>query len=238
MARSEKLPEGSAAPAPAMQCRGTTAKGTRCRRSAESGYCHQHAPRAKTRPPPPAGPVVVFSPPRHPCAPHAAGFIYAYTLTDLLTPAQKLWLEVQRAPGAAKYNPLKSNYTFVKVGMTTKLVLLRLVQWEHQCRHSLTCLQPNVQYFKMSFVDRFKLFLIKTFDTYRDNGFYCRRAAAAEAEIHRRLRDRFGRGNVFCRGCAKDAAARIHVEWFYLRKRSLPEVFHVIDAVCQQYNLL
>lgn len=258
-----------------MQCRGVTTKGLRCQINSKDPYCHHHKKQAN---PKYAQRLVVSSngrsnktsvsnngnivrvsltpkyiPPI--VLPHGAssivksGFIYVYTLTDLLTLSEKLWLTVQNLPNSKRrdqdkwkpFNSKKCDWTFVKVGMTTQTVSQRLVQWERKCSHSLTCLQPNVRYFKMSFLDRFKSLSIKNYHTYRDNGFYCNQAATAESEIHQRLREIYGKGEVYCSGCApvspqdSNKQYKIHVEWFLVPKKEIPIIFEVIDEVCKKY---
>lgn len=258
-----------------MQCRGVTTKGERCKINSSAEYCHYHENQSKQRPtkkktspthettttiriaPNPRSSHKSHSPEKlHvsrvvvPNSIPKQGFIYAYTLSDLLSLNEKLWLCIKNSPGCSTsdrdkwlpHNSKKSKYTLIKVGMTTRTsVLLRLVQWEQKCCHSLTCLQPNVQYFKTDLIDRLKRLKIKEYKTYRDNGFFCNQVAKSEVEIHRILRDKYGKGDVQCTGCVwrsnvPNAKYSIHVEWFIVPKKEVPYVFDVIDSVCQKYK--
>ncbi|CAH2352511.1 hypothetical protein CLIB1423_07S01178 [[Candida] railenensis] len=263
-----------------MQCHGVTTKGERCKIKSSTRYCHYHVHQSKQKSSStnltnttvriainPRSSHTSYSRsnshspekvPRYPhnsalAAPHPipkAGFIYAYTLSDLLLLSEKSWLNIKNLPNCSPkdrdkwlpFNSKKSKYTLVKVGMTTRTsVLSRLVQWEQKCCHSLTCLQPNVQYFKMDIIERLKRLKIREYVTYRDNGFFCSQVAKSESEIHRILRERYGKGDVYCSGCAvtsKDptSAFKIHVEWFIVPKKDVPYIFEVIDRVCQKYK--
>lgn len=75
----------------------------------------------------------------------------------------------------------------------------------------------------------------------------------AESEIHSKLKRKFSRGDVYCSGCAgmtekktliKDVfkkkefdtnGFKLHVEWFAVPKKALPEVYEIVDSVCVKY---
>lgn len=155
----------------------------------------------------------------------------------------------------------------VKVGMTTQTVAKRIQQWESKCQHKLVCLHPeyDMPLSQNSLLDRFKRLTISSlrhsaqfrqYTTFQDNvkGFFVPRdVLKAEKEIHEQLKNRFGRGDVYCTGCVEKAKNKhnesslltlfkkkdfvqsdynVHVEWFPIPKKKLHEVFKIIDLVC------
>ena len=131
--------------------------------------------------------------------------------------------------------------TLIKVGMTTSTITGRLHEWEGQCKTSVTCLQPFIAYFSVgsSLIERFKqsLTIGNLYDNYRDNGFYCTGLVrSAEKEIHRRLHEQYGVGDLVCPKCSQNGKPRKHKEWFMVPKTDLRQVFSVIDKVCTQMN--
>ncbi|KAK6456641.1 uncharacterized protein RJT20DRAFT_1237 [Scheffersomyces xylosifermentans] len=94
---------------------------------------------------------------------------------------------------------------------------------------------------------------VTRFKSFRSNGFYCsHNLDLSEQEIHRTLHRKYGKGDVYCTGCAskeaKKAAKRkngdppfkkdynIHVEWFLVPKDDLEYVYRLIDSTCQKYS--
>lgn len=175
------------------------------------------------------------------------GYIYVYTYTKFIAPYIGDPVQVN-SPYTKKnkngdkwetYNPKKSDYTLIKVGMTTKSVQARISEWEKQCGISLTSLQPFVDYHNANFVEWFKqkCTLTPNFSTFKDKGFTCSKVAAAEAEIHSILRQKYGHGNLYCPGCRKeDQKLGRHTEWFYVKKKDFPLIFKTIDSVCKRIN--
>ena len=105
----------------------------------------------------------------NPVHPSKPGFIYIYTLTSLL---ENKPIQVKNLPNAhnrhrdkwVSYEPKKSHYYLLKIGMTTGTVTRRLKQWETKCNHQLTCIFPAGKQNSMDkFVDKFlKLKLSRT----------------------------------------------------------------------------
>lgn len=218
------------------QCRGTTQKGLRCKKTVPlvGGYCHYHQP---TR----AEPTLTQKPPPRLLSPHAPGdkpgFIYVYTLTSLINDTA-LWLKVRNLPNAPKrhrdkwvgFDAAKQPYTLIKVGMTTQTVQRRLNQWQAQCHHDLTCLYPRPSKPPSSsaitsLVSRLKKMSISSaakkntrtssFSSLRtqDQGFYvAHHVAEAEAQIHAVLRKKYGSGDVLCSSCKKNSKVVEEVE--------------------------
>lgn len=251
-----------------IQCKGITNKGERCRRNTIDGYCHLHA--FQQRAASPKKPKLQnwsaehayhankgrlsftphSTPHSRPPSPSKSrpGYIYVYTLTSLLDGTSKSVL-VKNIPGTSSrnqnkltaFNARKLKYMLIKVGMTTGTVANRLHQWELQCGHRLTCLEPGTKP-KKSLLDALSLLSLKTpsyktFDK-SETGFWCSRSVLqAETHIHALLRAKYGKGEVQCGGCKKAGVENgIHVEWFLIPKLELQAAFAVIDTVCRSYN--
>jgi len=159
----------------------------------------------------------------------------------------------------------------VKVGMTTQTVAKRIQQWESKCHHKLVCLHPEYHIpaaLSGSFLERFRGLTLsaqktsaqfRQYTTFQDNikGFFVPRdVLRAEKEIHDELKQKFGRGDVYCTGCVEKGKAEhkesrlfdlfrkkdfmqsdynVHVEWFPIPKNRIHEVYKIIDRICLRY---
>lgn len=168
-----------------------------------------------------------------------AGFIYIYTLASLLNKGGGEFFKTRNLEPSSNgkwvnYSPQKLEYMFVKVGMTTKTVEVRLQQWEKMCNHKLVCLHPGCEGQEQSLVAKLKrLSLSRRHDKYdyrtfqmSDKGFYAARNVwLAEQEIHALLKKRYGGGPVYCQGCieqAKEEKKGHRILQFFRRKEDLP----------------
>lgn len=224
------------------QCKGVTKKNLRCKINVDKGdFCHHHVGQA-------LGPTLV------PIAKKVSGYIYVYTLSELLS-NEALWLKARNLPGTpSKYRDQwltfekRSPFTLIKVGMTTTSVRRRLKQWEDQCHHRLTSLVPGqrlpgrkilwrrvVEHFaNLSLTQN----AYSTFDT-AERGFYLPQVAKTESLVHQQLRAIYGHGDVYCKTCKKQdsrtkdferGSYNVHVEWFLIPKTDLERVFGIIDS--------
>lgn len=244
----------------ANQCRGVTTKGLRCKIITRYDYCHYHIRQSRSN-------EVSLSPKFDS---QRKGFIYIYTLSVLLNKNRVLKLKVRNVKDKSGKNidewqvlSQSSPYILVKVGMTSQTVEKRLKQWEEKCHHRLSCLCPNNEaaaYIKSSsssmnrLISKFSKLKIgnKIYKSFQEgnDGFYCQtNLGLAETEIHSRLREKYGYGDVICSGCAKNnkhiklenntsaqKAHNIHVEWFYVPRKDLEFIFDIIDTTCLKYN--
>ncbi|PSK40452.1 hypothetical protein C7M61_000092 [Candidozyma pseudohaemuli] len=200
---------------------------------------------------------------------HKPGFIYIFTLASLMTRDggdffKTRNLELEKKGQWVNFSPKRLEYMFVKVGMTTKTVDLRLLQWEKQCNHKLVCLHPGSEGKDLTLVEKLKRLSIRKdkypYHTFQpsDKGFYAGRSVwQAEQEIHGFLKQRYGGGTVYCQGCIDKAKEeekgsrllkffkrkeetlseyKVHVEWFPIPKSELREVFRIVDTVCMRYK--
>ncbi|KAF3993592.1 hypothetical protein FT663_00262 [Candidozyma haemuli var. vulneris] len=183
----------------------------------------------------------VYKSPGRPAKPKdkKAGFIYLYTLASLMTKNggdffKTRNLEPRKKGEWVNFSPKKSEFMFVKVGMTTKTVQVRLSQWERQCNHKLICLHPGCEGHEQSLVEKLKRLTISKshndkymYHTFNlsDKGFYAARNVwSAEQEIHALLKKRYGGGPVYCQGCVEKAQEDNklrRVSHFFRRKEDL-----------------
>uniref|UniRef100_A0A0L0NPL1 DUF1766-domain-containing protein n=1 Tax=Candidozyma auris TaxID=498019 RepID=A0A0L0NPL1_CANAR len=167
-----------------------------------------------------------------------AGFIYLYTLASLMQKDGGKFFKTRNLEPTRKnewvdFSPKRLDYMFVKVGMTTKTVDLRLLQWEKQCNHKLVCLHPGYEGQEQSLVEKLKRLSITrrrydkhSYSTFQvsDKGFYAARNVwLAEQEIHALLKKRYGGGPVYCQGCVESAhEGKLHrFLQFFRRKEDL-----------------
>lgn len=223
----------------------------------------------------PSIPAPVFpARPRSPQKPRdysKPGYIYLYTLASLLDSKSKNdWLKTRNLLLKSKhkdqwvtFNSKKLLVLLVKVGMTTQTVAKRILQWEAKCHHKLVCLHPDhpsTPRKPLSFLQRFaNLKVDDQYATFQDNvkGFFVPRdVLRAEKEIHGALKERYGRGDVYCTGCVEKAKHEhkessildlfrkkevlqsdynVHVEWFPIPKKNLHDVYKIIDSICLRY---
>lgn len=206
------------------------------------------------------------------------GYIYVYTLASLLKNSKDGWLKTRNLLTDLKhkdrwvtFNSKALLLILVKVGMTTQTVAKRIQQWESKCHHELVCLHPQypgpVSQPK-SLMDRFRRLSLNSqahsaqfrqYTTFQDSakGFFVPRdVMRAEKEIHEALKQKFGRGDVYCTGCVEKAKTKhkesnllslfkkkdfmlsdynVHVEWFPIPKHKLHEVYRIIDLICMRY---
>ncbi|ODV77707.1 DUF1766-domain-containing protein, partial [Suhomyces tanzawaensis NRRL Y-17324] len=230
------------------QCLGITTKGVRCKLRVDDGYCRYH--QSQKGPVPTARP----STPAVPAAPSKPGYIYMYTFARLYN-GDKLWLKAKNLPGTKKkdqwlpFNAKHSEYTLIKIGMTTQTVEKRFKQWQDKCHHEIVDMlpasAPMASHSKMSrLVSKFSRLSIKperlahAYRTFRpdEKGFYCRNnLAVVESEIHRQLRNIYGYGDILCQGCNEASSGyKMHIEWFLIPKTHIPGVYRAIDSICLQ----
>lgn len=193
-----------------------------------------------------------------------------YTLASLLGKQSK-WLKTRNlVPNEQNdkwvtFNARKLDLMLIKVGMTTKTVAKRILQWEQKCNHKLVCLYPDSEHEKkLSLLEKFKLLSLKskqtpcTYSAFQETqkGFFVgQQLPAAEREIHSVLKLKFGRGEVHCTGCVEKRAEEakrgifkilskkdpfedynVHVEWFPIPKKMLRDVYKIIDTICMKYT--
>lgn len=206
------------------------------------------------------------------------GYIYVYTLASLLDNSKDGWLKTRnlltKSKDKDRWVTFKSKsllLILVKVGMTTQTVAKRIQQWESKCQHKLVCLHPEYKFpgsQSGTFLEKFRGLTLsaqktsaqfRQYTTFQDNikGFFVPRdVLRAEKEIHDELKQKFGRGDVYCTGCVEKANAEhkessvfdllrkkdfmqsdynVHVEWFPIPKNRLHEVYKIIDRICLRY---
>lgn len=239
------------------QCLGTTTKGLRCKKLTDQKYCQYHRPKeaaAKLGEGELQKPVKEI--PKLPKKSSSAGFIYIYTLERFFS-KDKDWFKVKNLPKSktkswVSYDYNKSDYILLKIGMTTQNVQARLSQWEKKCNHKLVVVNPITdKAFNLKLVDYFKRLSVKDdeYMTFKGDGFRVKNhLSQAEAEIHKVLRELYGKGLVFCKGCINSEAStsksnelfvngcNIHIEWFLVPKKGLKMVYQVIDQICSRYQ--
>lgn len=201
-----------------MQCKGITTKGIRCKNISSEGYCHYHKPQLAK-----------------------SGYIYIYTLQKFFDRNQKNWFVTRNLPNThntewTNYQYNESPYIFVKIGMTSQPVQVRIKQWENKCKHEIKLLGPK-QGPKRVVIENlhtlFKNLTLHPYKSFRDDGFYTKDISHTELEIHQQLHTCYGKGVVFCKNCSTDAY-NIHIEWFLVPKNKLNNVYRLIDKLCLQ----
>lgn len=164
----------------------------------------------------------------------------------------------------------RSPYILVKIGMTTQLPNIRIKQWEQKCKHELVNLGPRNQYLvkvREHWWERFKRLTIRddkesggnantvgddtspyTFQRFKNDGFHCKKnLKQVELKVHSTLREKYGKGDVYCSGCVPDDELtvnknlkraplqnnyKVHIEWFLIPKADLQSVYKTIDELC------
>lgn len=242
------------------QCKGITKKGQRCKLPGKTnGYCHYHINQPKQPPPSP-----LPSSTSH--LKKDRGYIYIYTMTNFLTPPKNWLFKVKNIPNTSRFkrdkwiefNSKKSPYILIKIGKTTQSVNARIAQWENKCGHDLTNLEPkNRNLVKKEGAISGLIRMFRRLDvvddderrneyrTYRNNGFYCgSNLDVVESSIHKVLRHKYGKGDVYCVGCNNepvkvndksspfDTNYNVHIEWFLIPKTDLEYVYKLIDSTC------
>lgn len=150
------------------------------------------------------------------------------------------------------YDYKKSDFILLKIGMTSQSVEARLSQWEKKCNHKLAVVNPKTdKRFNGNLVNYFKRLSVKdeVYNTFNGDGFkVSHHLSQAESEVHKVLRELYGKGLVFCKGCINDQdsttksndlfinGCNIHIEWFLVPKKSLKMVYSVIDQICLRYQ--
>lgn len=229
-----------------IQCKGTTKKGEGCKIKVKgpTPYCRYHISQSSNKK---KQPNIISKPPpnfKDNTKVTKPGFIYLYTLAHLLSlsSGRQPWLQIHKwgADSLKAFNP--KTKILVKIGCTTSTVTHRLKQWESQCQHKLTLVNPyntRETLDKMSiFLKNFSLLSIgpsyKNFK-FDELGFYCGKDVfQIESQIHEILRQVYGYGTVHCGGCSNDGKYKIHVEWFLIPRRDLDKVFKTIDKVIER----
>lgn len=204
------------------------------------------------------------------------GYIYVYTLAQLLNKNNRGgWLKTRNLLSSPKdkdrwvdFDAKKLEVLLVKVGMTTQTVSKRILQWEAKCNHKIECLYPTSPHNPsqpLSILKRFERLSLKSKSTASEyqsfqehaHGFFVPRdVLRAEKQIHDLLKLKFGRGDVYCTGCAAKAQEKeknfslqnlfkkkdfresdynVHVEWFPIPKKQMKELYRIIDSVCLKY---
>lgn len=225
------------------QCHGTTTKGLRCKITTSGlRFCHYHDKTSPARQKPRVD----------------TGSIYIYTLAKFFDKRQKDWFKVRNLPGASKnkhdwslFELKKSPFIFLKIGMTSQNVKVRIRQWEDKCKHDIVLVNPENDgvITKRSLSHLFKGLSLTKRTKYQslteEGGFHCgKQLSRAESEIHQVLRQKYGKGIIFCKGCSEDPnkvtefmnGYNIHIEWFLIPKKDLSAIYSVIDSICIKYT--
>jgi hypothetical protein len=200
------------------QCQGITKQGQRCRIKTKGKYCQHH------------GSFKPLTPSR---GLPDRGFIYVYTLSHLLdsSPKKKEWLQIQSKGSKIfeTFDPKK--HILVKIGMTRGSVRKRLKQWEAQCSHKISIIDPY-QRPKKSLISIFQCLTVTDYYQYyipEQHGFQCsNKLFEVEQSIHKLVADQYGRGDVHCHGC-KEQGHGLHIEWFKVSRSDLHSIFTIID---------
>lgn len=237
-----------------MQCLGTTTKGNRCKIKTDQQYCQYHKHQASGN-----------KQNSQTKTANTKGSIYIYTLKKFFDNHEKDWFKVKNLPNDSKnkqkwslFELKKSPFVFLKIGMTSQTVLARIKQWEDKCKHDIILINPRTDSVVMqpkSISRLFKCLCLSDVEIHSnpDNyssltdqgGFFCKtNLTKAESEIHQILRQKYGSGVIYCRGCSDAAQAdgefvngyNIHVEWFLIPKDLLSLVYSIINTVCKKYS--
>ncbi|SCU89957.1 LADA_0F00804g1_1 [Lachancea dasiensis] len=145
--------------------------------------------------------------------------------------------------------------------MTRKpTVLARLLEWENSCKHPVTGLDPTkvqelcrsvriehrsskslVRLFQKLSISKHKSQApmehhLAQLSGFRDGGFYVandRSLKDIENRIHQFLWKRYGKGLIYCYGCARSQGEpKRHNEWFLVPISQVPEIFRVVSGLC------
>ncbi|KAL6452084.1 hypothetical protein SBY92_003394 [Candida maltosa Xu316] len=174
-----------------------------------------------------------------------------YTMTNFLFPPKDWNFKVKNLPNASKkdkwldFNSKKSPYILIKIGMTTQTPKTRIKQWQEKCHHDLTNIGPPNKHLvikqRQSLLARLMCMSIEDpqYCRWTNEGFHCRNLKTVESTIHRELRMKYGKGDVYCVGCLNDNVHRnanfnVHVEWFLIPKRDITDIYQLIDSTCVQ----
>ncbi|KAG7665557.1 uncharacterized protein J8A68_000959 [[Candida] subhashii] len=192
-------------------------------------------------------------------------------MTNFLNPPPQWSFKVKNLPNTSKFhrdkwiefNSKKSPYILIKIGKTTQTVNNRILQWEKKCNHKLTNLEPLNRHLIekrrhdggiiSGLIRRFRRLEVRDdeedvqYKRYKNNGFYCNsKLDLIESTIHKSLRKKYGKGDVYCIGCNQDPIKvkrktspfdtnyNVHIEWFLIPKEDLQYVYKLIDSTCIQ----
>ncbi|KAG5418810.1 hypothetical protein I9W82_003528 [Candida metapsilosis] len=195
------------------------------------------------------------------------GYIYVYTMQNFLNPPKGWTFKVKNIPNTStrnkdkwiKFKSRSSPYILIKVGMTTQLPNVRIKQWENKCKHELVNLGPHNEHLVKHRLHWWQKFLCLSIDDdddtgmrlsrFKKDGFYCEEnVSVVESMIHKQLRKKYGKGDVYCSGCVPDDELiknkhkekvplqnnyNVHVEWFLIPKEDLRDVYRLIDQTCR-----
>ncbi|KAI5949923.1 hypothetical protein KGF54_005401 [Candida jiufengensis] len=234
------------------QCQGTTQKGFRCKKTVNtpSGYCIYHKQQFKS-----------YIPGHFNSNKPNNGYIYIYTMKNFINPPLNWSFKVKNIPNTTKRNKdkwinfksKKSPYILIKIGMTTQLPNIRIKQWELKCGHELVNLNPKNSYLieNKSLIEKLLCLNINekdnpSYNRFKNDGFYCEEnLKLIESTIHQKLRQKYGKGDVYCSGCLQDDKLHtektsplktnynVHIEWFLIPKKDLEEIYKLIDYTCR-----
>ncbi|CAI5759637.1 unnamed protein product [Candida verbasci] len=175
-------------------------------------------------------------------------------MSNFIQPPHKNWsIQVKNLPDAKirdkwlQFNN-KSPYILVKIGMTTRFPDQRIKEWENKCNHKLINVGPRNKRFiyKQNFLERLSCLSIQdNYERYRDDGFFVNKnLKLVESSIHKALKDKYGKGDVYCSGCLVDKSVapkkdspfntsyNVHTEWFLILKKEIEQVYNIIDSTC------
>ncbi|KAI3402645.2 hypothetical protein KGF56_004526 [Candida oxycetoniae] len=197
------------------------------------------------------------------------GYIYIYTMKNFINPPKDWNFQIKNIPKTSKrhhdkwinFKSTKSPYILVKIGMTNQLPNIRIKQWESKCKHELINIGPrNEHLLKRRLHWWQQMMYLSLHDTHQDedryryqrfknDGFYCEEnLEAVESMIHSTLREKYGKGDVYCSGCVADEDLtvnkdlekaplqnnyKVHTEWFLIPKISIRAIYQMIDEMCR-----
>ncbi|EGW30668.1 uncharacterized protein SPAPADRAFT_155740 [Spathaspora passalidarum NRRL Y-27907] len=257
-------------PVQTFQCNGITKTGNRCKIKVNSsaGFCHYHEHQSGLK----YDSYVHYSAKKKS---NNAGYIYMYTFTNFVINGGTPWsFQVQNLPDCSSrkknkwvdFKAKKSPFILIKIGMTTKTVNTRLKEWESQCHHDITNLGPMNRHLVVEHESSVKMLIskflnlnisshhvinsnISSYRRYKDNGFYCKQNLdLVEQKIHQSLRDTYGKGDVYCKGCVTSKSPgktksgapfpkfNTHKEFFLIPKKDIDSVYELIDSMCIRYG--
>lgn len=184
------------------------------------------------------------------------GFIYIFTFRHLLDkkPLKQKWLihtkTNSKSQSVTQNNFDPKRYILLKVGYTGQTAEIRLDQWTKQCQHDFVLVTPEASaQMIVSNRDKFSLVLqnLKKLNLNNDStdrehlrkrfsnfdfdkhAFKCRyHAYQSEQNIHKLLRESFGKVEMFCETCDKQKRG-LHKEWFIVPRIEVERVMKVIN---------
>lgn len=233
------------------QCHGITKKGERCRIQVpeKTKFCRYHVPNATVKNVPKQ--VKTTSIYMGKSIPYSSqgekrklGLIYLYTLQDLVDPMSKKqnWVQIHKSGNkfSKKFDPRTK--LLMKIGFTTVGVMKRLQQWEKQCGHHISLVNPYDTWKLMDpmslMIQNFTRLGLKTVPKFRnfkfeELGFQCdSEPLEIERQIHLILREKYGFSHVYCQGCSvQKNDFNVHLEWFLIPRKDVDKIFKIIDKV-------